>query len=363
MKYIVYLTINKKCKVNDKYCIYIGVHKTLTENIFDGYLGCGVIANQPSTYMYPKSPFQYAVKKYGPKSFYRITLYEYDLEEDAYKKEKEIVNEQFLKQSHVYNVAIGGELENRYKPLYQFSFDGTLIKKWDSSKDAYDFYNYPSFKWDSAKRWKCAFLGYYWSTDETIDISDYTNKNSNTTYLYDLNCKLIKEFFCQFDCGKYLNFNSGGLSRAIKNESLVLKKYYVSTTLVDLFIPKPRKQYKNETFYVYYKDGSYIGSYKGKEVMSAINLHSWSKMSYIFTHNKNWYKDYYLSFEKINKVPSKVFSNSISISIYNLSGDLIEECPSIKYVKDKYKIPAHKLKNIQLGNKYYENYIIKYNSK
>jgi hypothetical protein len=74
-------------------------------------------------------------------------------------------------------------------------------------------------------------------------------------------------------------------------------------------------------------------------------------------------KDYYLSFEKINKIPSKVFSNSISISIYNLSGDLIEECPSIKYVKDKYKIPAHKLKNIQLGNKYYENYIIKYNSK
>ena len=114
---------------------------------------------------------------------------------------------------------------------------------------------------------------------------------------------------------------------------------------------------------MYYKDGSYIGSYKGKEVMSAINLHSWSKISYIFTHNKNWYKDYYLSFEKINKIPSKVFSNSISISIYNLSGDLIEECPSIKYVKDKYKIPAHKLKNIQLGNKYYENYIIKYNSK
>ena len=36
MKYIVYQTINV---VNNK--VYIGVHKTETPYIFDGYLGCG----------------------------------------------------------------------------------------------------------------------------------------------------------------------------------------------------------------------------------------------------------------------------------------------------------------------------------
>jgi len=45
MKYIVYLTKNKKSKVNGEYKIYIGVHKTKDPNIFDGYIGCGIYIN------------------------------------------------------------------------------------------------------------------------------------------------------------------------------------------------------------------------------------------------------------------------------------------------------------------------------
>lgn len=77
--------------------IYVGVHRTENPDIFDGYIGCGIYVNQPSTYMYPKTPFQCAVKKYGPHAFKRITLYEYDVEADAYKKEAEIVDETFVK--------------------------------------------------------------------------------------------------------------------------------------------------------------------------------------------------------------------------------------------------------------------------
>ena len=55
-EYIVYMTINL---VNNK--IYIGVHKTENPNIFDGYIGCNVKINSPSTYMNPSTPFQYAV--------------------------------------------------------------------------------------------------------------------------------------------------------------------------------------------------------------------------------------------------------------------------------------------------------------
>jgi hypothetical protein len=44
MKYIVYLTTNI---INNK--IYIGVHGTNNPDIFDGYLGCGVNINIPSS--------------------------------------------------------------------------------------------------------------------------------------------------------------------------------------------------------------------------------------------------------------------------------------------------------------------------
>ena len=42
MKYIVYLTKNKKSKINGQYRIYIGVHATEHPEVFDGYIGCGV---------------------------------------------------------------------------------------------------------------------------------------------------------------------------------------------------------------------------------------------------------------------------------------------------------------------------------
>lgn len=68
--------------------------------------------------MYPKSPFQYAVKKYGVSSFERTVLFIYDTAKEAYAKEHEIVTEEFINYDHTYNIAIGGEYENRFKPLY-----------------------------------------------------------------------------------------------------------------------------------------------------------------------------------------------------------------------------------------------------
>ena len=92
MKFIVYCTTNI---VNKK--IYIGVHKTENPDKFDGYLGCSVRATQPSTYMNPKTAFQYAVKKYGTDKFSRSILYVYDTAEEALlarlKKEQELCGE------------------------------------------------------------------------------------------------------------------------------------------------------------------------------------------------------------------------------------------------------------------------------
>ena len=38
----------------------------------------------------------------------------------------------------------------------------------------------------------------------------------------------------------------------------------------------------------------------------------------------------------------------------------IEKLESVKAVKEKYKVPASKIKNIQLGDRYYKDLIFKY---
>ena len=76
MKYIVYITTNV---VNNK--VYVGVHKTTTPEVFDGYLGCGTRVN---SYKSKKdTAFQKAVNKYGPNKFTRHTLFVFDTVEEA----------------------------------------------------------------------------------------------------------------------------------------------------------------------------------------------------------------------------------------------------------------------------------------
>ena len=88
MKYIVYKTTN----IINNY-IYIGVHKTLDPDIFDGYLGCGVYVNSPATYKYSKTNFQIAINEFGCKNFKRETIAVFDNMEDAYNLESLLVNE------------------------------------------------------------------------------------------------------------------------------------------------------------------------------------------------------------------------------------------------------------------------------
>lgn len=138
MKYIVYQTVNK---INNK--IYIGVHGTEIDE-FDGYIGNGVSIYRPATYMNPKTPFQYAVKKYGVKNFIRTTIQEFDNEKDAYKLEEQLVNEQFLKREDVYNLALGGritELANPRKKVYMYDLDGNFEREFDSVNSAGRFLN------------------------------------------------------------------------------------------------------------------------------------------------------------------------------------------------------------------------------
>lgn len=271
------------------------------------------------------------------------------------------MNEDFIKLSHTYNVCIGGAYEERYKPLYQFDFDGNLIKEWKISEECYEFYGYPRTRWDGPKRNKCAFLNSYWSTSKEIDITEFSNKSiMNYTYLYNKDGKLINEFESQTKCAKFINYDIGELSRAIKNQTLIKGKYYVSNSIVDEFKPKARANYINKTYYVYDVNNNFIAKCIGKELMNIISLHSWGKINHIFNKNNGWYKDFYISLEEITKVPPKRIGKGISVDVYDKYGTFIERISSIKEVREKYKIPASKIRNIQQGDRYFGDYIFKY---
>jgi group I intron endonuclease len=86
--YTVYQTTNL---VNNKF--YIGVHKT--DDPHDDYLGSGRLITR-------------AIKKYGQENFVKKILFIFDNREDAYDKEKELVNIILLENSLCYNMKEGG---------------------------------------------------------------------------------------------------------------------------------------------------------------------------------------------------------------------------------------------------------------
>lgn len=88
MNYTIYKITNL---INNK--IYIGAHKT--SNPLDNYFGSGIAIQQ-------------AIAKYGKNNFRKEILFIFDNEDDMYKKEREIVNENFVSDKNTYNLTIGG---------------------------------------------------------------------------------------------------------------------------------------------------------------------------------------------------------------------------------------------------------------
>lgn len=86
--YVVYQITNN---INDK--IYIGCH--ITENINDKYFGSGTNIKK-------------AIKDFGKENFKKIILYNFNTKDEMLKKEKELVNDEFIKRGDTYNIILGG---------------------------------------------------------------------------------------------------------------------------------------------------------------------------------------------------------------------------------------------------------------
>lgn len=77
--------------VNNK--IYVGVHKTT--DMSDGYMGSGKVILR-------------AIKKHGTNNFKKEILEHFDNGVDMFKREKEVVTDEFLMREDVYNLRRGG---------------------------------------------------------------------------------------------------------------------------------------------------------------------------------------------------------------------------------------------------------------
>jgi len=327
MKYIVYCTTNL---VNNK--IYIGVHKTENPDKFDGYIGCGIKITMPSTYMNPKTALQYAVKKYGTKNFNRVILFIYDNAKDAYEKEKEIVNEDFIKQDTNYNMILGGGTERPTEPIYQFDNDGNLVKKWDTLLEAAEFFNCPIKSFKNATLYKEKLFEYFWSRTSSIDRKKYSNGTpKKPVYKYTKGGKLIKEFDSLTQCSKEENKLVSSLITSIQGECLVDKEFYYSFNLTDEFKPKPRISLKGKKFYLYSLEGNYLQEFENcKALQEFMGVKSHSSIHDVIFRRNGLYKEYQIKLEKFDKIsPIERRCTKKKVDVFDKTGKLLGTYDSV----------------------------------
>ena len=216
-KWIVYCTT---CIVNNK--IYIGVHKTKTPDVFDGYIGGGWNIN--TQIKNPKTAYEYALKKYGYSSFVRQTLKVFSTENEAYLLEEYLVDLDFVKRRDTYNTRTGGLGGGIYKTFYQYDRNGFLIKTWNSREEILEYYNlyHDVNRIHRAITYKYSAFDSYWSDQlyDKLDTSLYRSSTRSTIYYFDNEGNLLDSFNTARECADCLK-----MSLHFVNEAINAKKY------------------------------------------------------------------------------------------------------------------------------------------
>ena len=331
MKYIVYQTTNL---VNNK--IYIGVHKTENPEVFDGYIGNGVIISSPSSYMKPTTPFQYAVKKYGTSNFKRTIIKIYDTITEAFSLEASIVDYDFIRRKDTYNVALGGGGGNQaFIKINQFTVNGTLIKEWNSIIEASEFLGVCHNAICRAYKEKGSCKNFFWSIEKSINISEYTHLKGTICYKYDSTSgKCVDIYNSVPEAAKSNNTLESSIQRAIKGGYKVGDFYY-SSKLLEEYKGKPKVSLKNKILYIYTLKGDFITELKNsKEICAFFSVNTTNGVTTAIRAERP-YKGYQLSLEKIKKLKEVIDKKNTKkrVGRYSLGGDLIEEFDSIEQAK------------------------------
>lgn len=358
MKFIVYVTTNV---VNNK--IYVGVHKTQNPEIFDEYIGCGVKINNPHSYNKAKTPFQFAVQKYGPNSFKRVVLRIFDTLEDALELEASIVDENFVKRHDTYNVALGGGMPPlTNKIIYQYSLDGLFIREWESIVCAEKEMGYNGNTLSIAVKYGLTGKGFLWTDYKVnrLDTSSFSQFNKiRLVYQYNISGEYVQEFKTITDAAKMLNTTTSNIQRSIKG-GYKIQNFYFSHNLYSKYIPEKTKSLKNTNIHQYSLDGTYIKSYAsikdvaldfGKGCASGIKTSIRLGRAY---KEFQWNADKVSSMKKL--IPDK--PKSRKIAQYTLDGEFVASFDTVTEAIKKF---GHGVNKVLKGRqKQTKNFIFKY---
>lgn len=326
-KSIVYITINTK---NNK--IYVGVHITEDPYKFDNYYGCGITGTSSYWFKHPKYPFQKACKKYGLDVFKRYTLYVFDTYEQALLKEREIVNEEFLKRSDVYNVSLGGGgglVPSTEIEVHQYDLKGNFICSYKSYSDAGRKNKISYMSIISAVKSRGICCNSYWSETKVskLNIDTYIKSNKKAVFLYNHTGKLYKEFPSISDCAKFLEVNVSGVQKALRNNTKCAG-YFVSETKCDKLEIKKYTRNTNKPVYQYDKQGNYLREFISLE---EVRIFFNRPMKRLAAHiaDASFYEGFYWSYQKVSKLDLKT-SREKQIEQYDLNGNLIKTWKSYR---------------------------------
>ena len=359
MKYIVYQTTNI---VNNK--IYIGVHKTDNPDIFDGYIGNGCYIHSPSSYMNPSTPYQAALKKYGPGKFIRTTLKCFDNPTDAYDLERFLVDKDFLRRKDTYNACLGGiDAPTNGIPVYQFDLKGKLLKKWNSTLEVAEFYNISSTAIYNAVHYKGSCLRYFWSKNDFINIEEYTlDKQGTKCYRYDAITKTcIGCYNSIVEAARDMKVSMSSMQRAVHSGYKIIDSYF-SDQLMDEYIVHKKVSLKDKKLYIYDLSGNYVTELSTKEeIFTYFNINNVSNLCSAIRANKP-FKGFQISLTKESKLSEVENKQNIKKKVgkFDTVGNLIEIYESINEAKIKNGPGCQKVLRGQ--QKIYKNHIYKYMS-
>lgn len=356
MKVIVYLTTNL---INKK--IYIGVHEC-KEHETSFYIGNGVYNTQPSTYMHPKTKFQAAVKKYGPKNFKRVTIKEFDNDDDAYFLESELVDREFLKRTDVYNMVLGGkggDIFDNAKPCYQYNLQGEFLCEYSSQAKAADAVGRVTSTIRYAIINKIRAANFFWSYDKVnkLNLSEFkTTDNKICVYQYSKDGTYDCCYESVSDASRVNNIPSTNISRACKMGYLTCNKYF-SYNFSSVYIKPKKETIRGHHVFQYSLNGEFIKEYDScnqaeKELNVKKGLSTAIKMGRTFA-GFQW------SLEKLDSmVPVKnTHKEARKVGQYDLDGKLIKIFNTVTECTKEFSGCRHVL---QGRNKTSGGYVFKY---
>lgn len=285
---IVYLTINL---INFK--IYIGVHDCKSDD-YDFYLGQGCFANKPSTYQKKKTPFAYALRKYGPKNFRRVTLAKFENRQDALDLERKLVSEEFIKLKNNYNAVVGGGDPPRNDvTFYCYDLQGNYLKTCINMFQECKNRNISKDRIITAIKEKRSCDNCFWSYEKVdkLNMSEYKFSKRGYIHQYDKDRNFIAEYKSIQEASKILDLDVNLISNSLFRRSAPSGYYFIRSeeNINDVLDNNIRESL---VFYAYNINGELFKSYTDISIgINDVNGTRSGLKRAIF--KESLYKDYY----------------------------------------------------------------------